>query len=70
MADSSKIEWTDATWNPITGCTLVSDGCRNCYAAELAATRLKHHPSRAGLARRTADRVAKFNGEVRFNAES
>lgn len=69
MADNTKIEWTDATWNPITGCTLVSDGCRNCYAAQLAATRLKHHPSRVGLARLNAEGVAKFTGEVRFNAE-
>lgn len=33
MGDNTKIEWTDATWNPITGCTLVSEGCRLCYAA-------------------------------------
>lgn len=58
MAASSKIEWTDATWNPVTGCTLVSDGCRNCYAAELAAGRLKYHPTRKGLARRNAEGVA------------
>lgn len=32
MADSSQIEWTDATWNPITGCTKISRGCDNCYA--------------------------------------
>lgn len=32
MSDKSKIEWTDATWNPVTGCTKVSEGCRNCYA--------------------------------------
>lgn len=69
MSDGSKIEWTDATWNPITGCSLVSEGCRNCYAAELAASRLRHHPSRAGLARRNADGVAKFTGEVRLNEE-
>jgi protein gp37 len=32
MADKSAIEWTDATWNPVTGCTKVSAGCDNCYA--------------------------------------
>jgi protein gp37 len=32
MGDNSKIEWTDATWNPITGCTKVSAGCDHCYA--------------------------------------
>lgn len=67
MADTTKIEWTDATWNPVTGCTLVSEGCRNCYAAELAAGRLKNHPSRKGLATRNADGAAKFTGEVRLN---
>lgn len=33
---SSKIEWTDSTWNPITGCTKISAGCQNCYAARMA----------------------------------
>jgi protein gp37 len=32
MADKSRIEWTDSTWNPITGCDIVSPGCKNCYA--------------------------------------
>jgi protein gp37 len=32
MADRSAIEWTDATWNPVTGCTKISAGCDNCYA--------------------------------------
>lgn len=32
----SKIEWTDETWNPVTGCTKVSEGCRNCYAERMA----------------------------------
>jgi protein gp37 len=40
MADTSRIEWTEATWNPVTGCTKISSGCRNCYA-ETMARRLK-----------------------------
>ena len=36
MADRSAIEWTDATWNPITGCTKISAGCDNCYAARFS----------------------------------
>jgi protein gp37 len=39
MPDHTGIEWTDATWNPVTGCTRVTAGCDNCYAATLA-TRL------------------------------
>lgn len=69
MADSTPIEWTDATWNPITGCTLVDQGCRHCYAARLAATRLRNHPSRQGLARMNAVGVAQFTGEVRLNEQ-
>jgi protein gp37 len=37
MGDNSAIQWTDATWNPVTGCTKVSPGCKNCYAERLAA---------------------------------
>lgn len=37
MSDGSKIEWTDATWNPVVGCSLVSPGCTNCYAMRMAA---------------------------------
>jgi len=33
---TSKIEWTESTWNPVTGCTKVSDGCKNCYAERMA----------------------------------
>ncbi|MFA5944305.1 MAG: phage Gp37/Gp68 family protein [Candidatus Thermoplasmatota archaeon] len=36
MSDHSHIEWTNATWNPVTGCTKVSDGCKNCYAERFA----------------------------------
>ncbi len=43
MANSTGIEWTDATWNPTTGCTEVSAGCDNCYAKTLAHRLLKRH---------------------------
>ncbi len=36
MAEHSAIEWTDATWNPVTGCTKISPGCKHCYAERLA----------------------------------
>ena len=36
MGDNSRIEWTDATWNPVRGCTKVSAGCDNCYAMRQA----------------------------------
>ena len=36
MSDHSSIEWTDATWNPVTGCTKVSPGCKHCYAQTFA----------------------------------
>jgi protein gp37 len=49
MGDRTGIQWTDATWNPMTGCTEVSAGCDNCYAATMARTRLRHvylvHPA-------------------------
>jgi protein gp37 len=36
VADHSKIEWTDATWNPVRGCTKISPGCKHCYAETFA----------------------------------
>lgn len=36
MSDKTKIEWTEATWNPVTGCSRVSAGCANCYAETVA----------------------------------
>ncbi|RKZ28580.1 hypothetical protein DRQ36_10235 [bacterium] len=36
MAYNSSIEWTETTWNPVTGCTKISDGCLNCYAERMA----------------------------------
>jgi len=36
MSEKSLIEWTEGTWNPLTGCTKISEGCKNCYAEKLA----------------------------------
>jgi protein gp37 len=36
MATDSNIEWTEFTWNPVTGCTKISQGCKNCYAERMA----------------------------------
>ena len=36
MASGSKTEWTQATWNPVTGCSKASDGCKHCYAERMA----------------------------------
>jgi len=68
MAEHSLIEWTDATWNIVTGCSVISPGCTNCYAMRLAGTRLKHHPSRAGLTRNTKAGPV-WTGETRVNWE-
>lgn len=68
MADGTKIEWSEATWNPITGCSVVSPGCANCYAMELAGTRLRDHPSRAGLTKLANGRPT-WTGAVRFNQD-
>lgn len=64
MGDKTGIEWTDATWNPLTGCKLVSPGCQNCYAAQLASGRLSHVPAYEGLA---VDGM--FTGEIRLLPE-
>lgn len=68
MSDNTKIEWTDATWNPITGCSVVSPGCKNCYAMKLAGTRLQNHPSRAGLTVDTKNGPV-WTGEIRLNEQ-
>lgn len=51
MADKSTIEWTDATWNPVTGCTEVSPGCDHCYARTFAERfrGVKGHPYEQGF---------------------
>jgi protein gp37 len=68
MADGTLIEWSQATWSPITGCSIESPGCLHCYAQTLAAGRLRNHPSRAGLTMPTKTGPV-WTGEVRFNEQ-
>lgn len=51
MAANSEIEWTDATWNPVTGCTKISAGCDNCYAERFSERfrGVPGHPFRSGF---------------------
>ena len=60
---TSKIEWTDETWNPVTGCTKVSQGCKNCYAERQWPRMVRLIPSYAGReftdVRTHADRLDK-----------
>jgi protein gp37 len=74
MADKTGISWTDATWNPVRGCSRVSEGCRNCYAERVAArfsgpgqpyeglakigVRTGHHPKWTGEVRMVPDHLA------------
>ena len=66
----TTIEWTDATWNPVAGCTVLSPGCTNCYAMRMAA-RLDAMglPKYAGLTRKTGGR-AKWTGKVRLDKKA
>lgn len=68
MASGSRIEWTESTWNPVAGCTPVSPGCLNCYAARMA-LRLEHMPNAtgekyAGTAKRAKDGRPVFAGKI------
>jgi len=69
MADTS-IEWTDATWNPVSGCSIASPGCTNCYAMRMAA-RLEAMGSEkyAGLTRRSGGRFV-WTGKIKVDPKS
>lgn len=67
MADKSNIEWTDATWNVIVGCSRVSEGCRHCYAERVAARQERlGTPQYQGLTVIGSDSEARWNGTVRL----
>ena len=69
MAET-QIEWTDSTWNPVAGCSIVTAGCTNCYAMEMA-RRLEAMgvEKYAGLTRKTGRRTV-WNGAVREDREA
>lgn len=67
MSKATNIEWTDATWSPVTGCKAVSPGCLNCFAARLSATRLRDTPAYAGLAKLNSSGRAVWSGKVRLH---
>jgi len=69
MADT-QIEWTDSTWNPVSGCSIVTAGCTHCYAMEMA-KRLEAMgvEKYAGLTRKTGNRTV-WNGVVREDREA
>ena len=62
----TNIEWTDKSWQPLVGCSPVSDGCDNCYAARDAAGRLQNHPDYAGLTEKGRYGVTRYNGKTRL----
>lgn len=67
MAGLSDIEWTDATWNPVSGCLMVSPGCTNCYAMRMAARlQAMEHPSYHAVTRKSAGRPV-WTGRLQFN---
>ncbi len=74
MAQTSSIEWTQATWNPVAGCTPVSPGCLNCYAARMALRLERMHPvggkKYVGTATKARDGRPVFSGRINLDPEA
>jgi protein gp37 len=70
MSTNSPIEWTEATWNPVAGCTVLSPGCTNCYAMRMAA-RLEAmgQAKYSGITRKSGGR-SKWNGRINLDHAS
>lgn len=68
MGNKTKIEWTEATWNPVRGCSIVSEGCRNCYAMRQAHRANRPTGAYEGLTRIGAHGPT-WTGDVRFVPE-
>jgi protein gp37 len=79
MAQSSNIEWTQTTWNPVVGCTKVSAGCKNCYAERMAkrlasvsraARTVGQNPGRTGNYEHVVNARGKWNSHVFLDHEA
>ena len=67
MAGQSDIEWTDATWNPVSGCLMISPGCTNCYAMRMAGRlHAMQHPSYKAVTRKSGNRQV-WTGRIHTN---
>lgn len=70
MSDKTGIEWTNATWNPVRGCSRISEGCRGCYAerdaARFSASGLPYEGLAAFVTRPDGSKEARWTGEVRL----
>lgn len=70
MAQLSKIEWTDVTWNPVAGCTVATAGCTNCYAMRMAARLEAMGVAKyAGLTRKSGGRSV-WTGRVNLDVKA
>lgn len=70
MATNSSIEWTEATWNPVGGCAVISPGCTNCYAMRLASRLEKMGQSKYAGTTRVSGGRAKWNGRIVIDRKS
>ncbi len=67
MAGKSDIEWTDVTWNPVTGCSIITAGCSNCYAMRMAARlQAMGHKNYTGTTRKSGNRHV-WTGKIHLN---
>lgn len=70
MATNSRIEWTEATWNPVAGCAVISPGCTNCYAMRMAARLSAMGQDKYKGITRISGKRPKWNGKIRLDYKS
>lgn len=70
MASRSTIEWTDLTWNPVAGCTIISPGCTNCYAMRMAARLEAMGLEKYRGTTRVSGRRAVWTGKLNFDVDA